>query len=147
MKEVNPGNAHVTVWCADSPVLAKARFHRMQLGTLKISGLDLTNAWRVVVWVWEQENQGLRPILDGPVPERFRSVRLFHIRAGRVLEESSSVEAQGVANGDTFVLVRESDDLDGIRGVHSSPEVSRERASRIPEGQAGNLGQRHRSVH
>lgn len=123
-KQVYPMNNQkkITIWVADTPLFDRARFIRQFPVWLHHQGNVLLNAWKTQFVVEKAEREQVPPdfahISDIPL-------HLYHVRKSRLLLEDTSLESQGVDDGDVFILITGNENISNliqfIRDTQSFP--------------------------
>jgi len=99
MVQENVKGHRKAIWIADMPMLASAHFHK-QVGNeifCQIPVKDLLTGWGAI----------LSGQFDPTKPETLVVQRdaLYQVRTGKILNESQTLEQQGVSDGDVLVLI------------------------------------------
>lgn len=88
-----------TIWISNNFLLPQTVFIRQEAPSTW-NGINLKAAWQAQLAVSQAEkNKTVPDFKNAP------KIGLYHVRLGRFIEETQSIEAQGIKEGDVFVLM------------------------------------------
>lgn len=95
----------IQIWVAQELFASDARLVRQRL-MLHHEGSAVRMSWAAQMAFTHAPDEVAS---GGGIPDRFKDVQLYSIRLGRLLESSSTLEQQGIEDGDVFVLLPDAD--------------------------------------
>jgi hypothetical protein len=66
--------------------------------------MKLIWTWRTQAYVQQCQQEGIEPDFKAELPDRYQQLNLHQVRTERVLEDTPTLQEQGVREGDVFVL-------------------------------------------